>query len=285
MIPSSRISFYSSAIHHVRNLNSWENAKDTAVDTYEGLKYRVKRNTIVSICVGVILISLLILCVYLRCKHRRAAKTMTKEQFDEMMEKRAERKRKNEENRMMKRRRRMDKLRRMRQAKAQAQADVYAQQLLDQDGKNSLEKTKDESDLANTSMETKATILVDKSDDYYDIERDGIEIKLWSSASSSEEEMQNDPSQDESILQNPLIDTESNVSPDIRKAEQDIEKEYIEKDVIEKDDIESGFDNSLSPIKGEIQNDDSLGKKSSSERSKNDDYFESYQLLSTNIEV
>lgn len=204
---------------------------------------------------------------------------MTKEQLDELMAQRAERKRINEENRMLKRRRRVEKMRRMKQAKAQAKADAYAQRLQlqeqeqEQDGsdvaKRSLEKEQDESDLANTSIETKATILSDT-----DIEKDGIEIALDGYSSPRRGEMENEEVQDESDLVNPLIEINSTVPSTAHNDHHDIEK----------GDLQTEFDSSVSPIKADMQNNDSSVKKSSG-GGRNDDYFDGYKLLSANIEM
>merc|ERR1712130_488689 len=122
---------------------------------------------------------------------------------------------------MLKRRRSVEKIRRIKQAKAQARADAYARQLKEQEQDESnvekklLEKVQDESDLANTSIETKATVLSDT-----DIEKDGIEIALDDFPSPRRGRMENKEVQDESDL-NPLIEVDSTVSSKAHKDEYD----------------------------------------------------------------
>lgn len=140
-----------SSAHHVRDLNStWESTKETAINTYEGLKNTVERNLILSISISVSVVLLLIICCWLRRKYTRDAQLMSKREHDRLMEQRAMRTRTNEANRRKNRDKR--------------------------NGKAG--KKESESNLANTSMETKATILSDTKDGFRDIENGGIEMKL-----------------------------------------------------------------------------------------------------------
>lgn len=155
----SRIKLYSSTFHHVRNLNdTWENTKDKSIDIYEGLKYTVLKNTILSICIASAVIGLLILCCYLRRKHGRNATVMSKREHAKLLKQRAERSVANENNRKSP----SDKNKKGKKGKKGKRGD--AQQ--------------DESDLANSSFDTKATILSDTDKGFNDIEKGGIELKL-----------------------------------------------------------------------------------------------------------
>ena len=137
--------------YHTRNLNTWESTKETAIDTYDGLKNIVQRNVIMSICIAVGVILLFILCWYLRRKHARNAHTMSRREHDTLLEQRAERKATKERHRKNRR-------------KIISQQEPNVEQ--------------DEAGLQDTSFETKATILSDTQEDYRDIEKDGIELKM-----------------------------------------------------------------------------------------------------------
>ncbi len=132
---------------------TWETTKDSVVDTYEGLKYTVKKNMIMSICIGTAILGLLLLCCYLRCKHSRPSETMTKRQHDKLLEDRQARSEMNEKNRKKNRRRKENR----------------SATKLDQDSPNNL---------SNNSFETRATILSDTQNYFHDVENGGIEIEL-----------------------------------------------------------------------------------------------------------
>mmetsp|Transcript_30471 Transcript_30471/g.35500 ORF Transcript_30471/g.35500 Transcript_30471/m.35500 type:complete len:209 (+) Transcript_30471:105-731(+) len=158
-----------------RNLNeTWENAKDKAVDTFEGVQSTLQKNMILSICIGVAVMSLLILCCYLRRKYSRPAQVMTKKEHDKLIEQRVQRKQENERNRGDRNRKEMtpnSKSSRKSRKSSRKSKGIEKQQ-------REMDNYEDDADLANSSFETRATILSDHGGDHRDIENDGIEMKL-----------------------------------------------------------------------------------------------------------
>jgi len=158
----SSTSLSSSAIVHDthRTLNTWDDAKETVVNTYEGLKNTVMNNVILSICIAGGVLLLLFLCCFLRCKYRKRTKAqaMTRRQHDRLMDQRTERRKTS---------RRKDNLK-----------------------KGRMNDMQERSNLANSTMETSAsfsprhevdfrtTVLADNENAVYDIENRGVEMKL-----------------------------------------------------------------------------------------------------------
>lgn len=152
-IPVKASSASTDVIHnHVQRLLNWENAKNSAKDTYNGVKSLVLRNIILSSSVGVVVICLFILCCYLRRKYSRNAQVMSRRQHAQMLEQRDKRREENENNCQRNRTRKMKKKRE--------------------------EALRSSQDLVNTSFETRATILSDTDREFKDIENDGVEMKL-----------------------------------------------------------------------------------------------------------
>lgn len=169
MLSNHSISKRFSVFNHVRNLNIVEGTKEQIVETYEGVKNLVERNLILSISIAAAVLLLIMLCCYLRRKYARNAQAMTQAEHDRLVE----------EGR--------HKGKSKRKVKSKSSPS-------DKRRKEKRRHRQGDTNLANTSMETKstvlspnnsyednyrATILSDTQDyNFRDIEKGGVEMKL-----------------------------------------------------------------------------------------------------------
>ena len=163
------ISIHFSVFNHVRNLNIVEGTKEQIVETYEGAKNLVERNLILSISIAAVVLFLLMLCCYLRRKYARNAQAMTQAEHDRLVEE--------------------DRHKRKSKRKVKSKSSSS-----DKRRKGKRRQRQCDANLANTSMETKstvlspnhsyednyrATILSDTQEKKFcDIEKGGVEMKL-----------------------------------------------------------------------------------------------------------
>lgn len=185
----------------IRSLNqSWDDTKEIAGQTYEGFKNTVTKNMVLSITLSVTVLSLLILCCYLRRKCRRDAQVISRSEYNNLVATREERNRTMKELREQKkadrrlRRKNKNEVKHSEHTKADAGAGVgvgVGAPAVERNRNVGVERQEeDEGNLANLSLETTDTRETAMSADDIDIEvgNDGaVEIEFSPGKSTMQE--------------------------------------------------------------------------------------------------